>query len=189
MEKIRAKLATEDREGVRTAVGGAAGRSKSVGLAQKIAPVSTSFNKPASAENHNPNTMNQFSLTLFKTDTDAGKIGPFASKNTYSSENATKNNWSNESSPVKKSITSNDSSKANAQALVNNNGSWDVDGEEVDYTKTNLNKLTTEELEKHKKKMDVLFTKNQKKPGDPGFVYDLREEFKPLENNEWDEEL
>ena len=36
--------------------------------------------------------------------------------------------------------------------------------------------------------MDVLFSKNQKKPGDPDFVYDLQEDFNPREENEWDED-
>lgn len=73
------------------------------------------------------------------------------------------------------------------------NAFWDLDDENdvkaVDYNTVNLNKLSTEELEKHKKKMDVLFSKNQKKPGDPGFVYDVQQEFNPHEDNEWDEEL
>ena len=34
--------------------------------------------------------------------------------------------------------------------------------------------------------MDVLFNKNNLKPGDPGFVYNKVEEFKPTEDNEWD---
>lgn len=74
------------------------------------------------------------------------------------------------------------------------NSFWDLDdedenGKDVDYNTVSLNKLTTEELEKHKKKMDVLFTKNQKKPGDPGFVYDVRQDFSPTKENEWDEEI
>lgn len=35
--------------------------------------------------------------------------------------------------------------------------------------------------------MDVLFNKNNLKPGDPGFVYDKVEEFEPTEDNEWDD--
>jgi centrosomal protein CEP19 len=71
------------------------------------------------------------------------------------------------------------------------NGFWDVDDDEedVDYQTANLNKLTPEEVKKHKDKMDVAFKKNQKKPGDPDFVYDKQEEFEPIEDNEWDEEL
>lgn len=74
---------------------------------------------------------------------------------------------------------------------TNANGFWDLEDEEdeVDYQTTNLNKLTPEEVKKHKDKMDVLFKQNQKKPGDPGFIYDKREEFEPTEDNEWDEEL
>jgi centrosomal protein CEP19 len=71
------------------------------------------------------------------------------------------------------------------------NGFWDLDDEEedLDYQTANLNKLTPEEVKKHKDKMDVLFKQNQKKPGDLGFEYDKREEFCPKEQNEWDEEF
>lgn len=65
----------------------------------------------------------------------------------------------------------------------------DVEDEEVDYTTANLNKLSKDELQKHKDKMDVLFNKNQKKPGEAGFIYDKQEEFQPEEENEWDEEF
>jgi centrosomal protein CEP19 len=41
----------------------------------------------------------------------------------------------------------------------------------------NLNKLSDEELAKHKADMDVLFLKNQKKPGDADYVYDVQVEF------------
>jgi len=72
------------------------------------------------------------------------------------------------------------------------NGFWDLDDDEdkeVDYQTTNLNKLSNEALKKHKDKMDVVFMKNQKRPGDPGFVYDKQEEFKPCQANEWDDEI
>jgi len=77
------------------------------------------------------------------------------------------------------------------------NGFWDFDDlddfddnaeEEVDYQNTNLNKLSQEEVQKHKNKMDVLFNKNQKKPGDSEFVYDKQEEFIPCQENEWDDD-
>jgi hypothetical protein len=32
--------------------------------------------------------------------------------------------------------------------------------------------MTPEEVEHHKQKMNVVFAQNNKKPGDPGFVYD-----------------
>jgi len=63
------------------------------------------------------------------------------------------------------------------------------DEEKIDYNATNLNKLSKEELQKHKNKMDVLFNKNNKKPGDPGFEYDKQEEFVPKDDNEWDDEF
>ena len=48
---------------------------------------------------------------------------------------------------------------------------------EKDYDNYDLNKLTVEELEKEKAKMDVNFEQNRKKPGDDGFEYDVRKEF------------
>ena len=50
-----------------------------------------------------------------------------------------------------------------------------------------LNKLSNEELKKHKDKMNTVFEKNSKKPGDDGFVYDLEEDFEQNEeDNDWD---
>lgn len=61
-----------------------------------------------------------------------------------------------------------------------------------DYQNTNLNKLSTEQIAAHKKKMDEKFSKNALKPGDPGFVYDKRIEFKKNDNEvadaSWDED-
>lgn len=59
-------------------------------------------------------------------------------------------------------------------------GGWgeEDDNKEKDYDNYDLNKLTVEELKKEKAKMDVVFEKNQKKPGDKDFVYDVRAEFK-----------
>jgi len=53
-----------------------------------------------------------------------------------------------------------------------------------------LNRVSPEELAKAKEAMDVEFRRRQLKPGDPGFVYDKREEFvaDPNATNEWDEE-
>ena len=48
------------------------------------------------------------------------------------------------------------------------------------------NKLDKEQLDKKKKQMDVVFVKNQKKPGDRDFLYDTQEDFHPNKNNEWD---
>ena len=36
--------------------------------------------------------------------------------------------------------------------------------------------------------MDKIFLKNQKKPGDEGFVYDIQVEYAPFKENEWDED-
>jgi len=94
-----------------------------------------------------------------------------------------------------------DDKKPEAKKAGSGNGFWDFeeielddDGKEadvpkVDYSSTNLNKLSKAELDKHKQKMDVMFNKNQKKPGDKEFVYDKQEEFDPHEENEWDEDL
>lgn len=49
-----------------------------------------------------------------------------------------------------------------------------------------LNKLSIDEVAKHKSMMDVEFLKNQKKPGDKDFVYDVREEFSPTMDSGWD---
>ena len=48
---------------------------------------------------------------------------------------------------------------------------------EIDYTKDDLNKLTVEELEREKAKMDVEFEKKRIKPEDKNFEYDVRKEF------------
>jgi centrosomal protein CEP19 len=94
-----------------------------------------------------------------------------------------------------------DDKKSEAKKSGSGNGFWDFeeieldeDGKDdatpkVDYSSTNLNKLSKAELDKHKQKMDVMFNKNQKKPGDNDFVYDKQEEFDPHEDNEWDEDL
>jgi len=80
----------------------------------------------------------------------------------------------------------------NGKDKNNGNNFWDFgedeNDEEVDYQNANLNKLSKEELQKHKDKMSVLFNKNNKKPGDAGFIYDKQESFVPQEDNEWDDE-
>ena len=49
-----------------------------------------------------------------------------------------------------------------------------------------LNKVSDEELRRRKDLMEVGFLQNQKRPGDPGFVYDLQVEFNPTKRSEWD---
>jgi len=54
----------------------------------------------------------------------------------------------------------------------------------------NLNQLSSEDLAQHKAKMDVTFFKNQKKPGDQDYVYDVQVDF-PEEGSQpcgWDSE-
>jgi hypothetical protein len=47
-----------------------------------------------------------------------------------------------------------------------------IDIKSKDYQNKNLNKLSDDELAKHKKAMDKEFDKNFVKPSDNGFVYD-----------------
>ena len=46
--------------------------------------------------------------------------------------------------------------------------------------------MSRQDVEKHKKIMDVEYEKNKLKPGDKGFAYDVQEVFNPEESNEWD---
>jgi len=129
-----------------------------------------------------------------------GKLAPLASN---SNNKTTANNKIEEDDIFSKTSTNfwdkNKAAGSNMTSSSNNKkedkpksadfwGSED-DDEEIDYNHTNLNKLSSEELKKHKDKMTVLFNKNQKKPGDPDFVYDKQEEFDPQEDNEWDEDI
>ena len=130
--------------------------------------------------------------------TDAGSLKPNFSWKSNTSADANKSAKGNTPALVTSSLSSTATTKFGVQNTNNNssnnekegNGVWDLDDDEdVDYQTTNLNKLTPEEVKKHKDKMDVLFKQNQKKPGDPGFIYDKQEEFNPKEDNEWDEEF
>eukprot|EP00927_Polykrikos_kofoidii_P079874 TRINITY_DN76703_c0_g1_i1.p1 TRINITY_DN76703_c0_g1~~TRINITY_DN76703_c0_g1_i1.p1 ORF type:complete len:255 (-),score=69.38 TRINITY_DN76703_c0_g1_i1:66-830(-) len=49
--------------------------------------------------------------------------------------------------------------------------------DEQDMDEMNLNTLTTEELNLYKERMDDTFLKNQKKPGDKDYVYNVEVEF------------
>ena len=62
----------------------------------------------------------------------------------------------------------------------------DISG--VDYAKTNLNKLDDKTLAKHKQAMEKGFSANQLKPGDSGFEYDKKVEFKKAEPGELDDD-
>ena len=61
-----------------------------------------------------------------------------------------------------------------------------IDG--FDYANADLNKLSNAELAKHKEAMEGSFLNKQLKPGDDGFVYDLRRDFDAVEQIEsgWD---
>lgn len=45
--------------------------------------------------------------------------------------------------------------------------------ESIDYGTLDLNKMTPEEVQKHKEKMDVIYKQNIKRPGDAGYKYDV----------------
>ena len=70
----------------------------------------------------------------------------------------------------------------------------EVDLAKVDLKNTNLNKLSDADLAAHKRAMDKDFNKNQKKPGDSGFVYDKVVDFAKvageidLEDDSWGED-
>jgi len=65
-------------------------------------------------------------------------------------------------------------------------GDWGEEEDELDGDKvardgnTNLNKLSTKEIEKRKKAMEANFKKNQIAPGQPGFQYDKRIDIEAL---------
>ena len=196
IEKIKQKLGESEASDSRPTTGSAETRSKSAETAQKpdILTLGTSSYKPSTQENNGRNGTNTLVLPSFGSEMATGKQASFGLKlNTFSTDSTTKKPWNDEnSSTLLKNSATSDSSKNKTASLSNSNGFWDVDDDDdkgVDYSNSNLNKLSTEELEKHKKKMDVLFMKNQKKPGDPDFVYDVRQEFHPSEKNEWDDEL
>jgi centrosomal protein CEP19 len=112
----------------------------------------------------------------------------------------------NKATPTSKGLTGKDTSTTKKKEA--SNGFWEFDeledlsdngdegesgsqpGSQVfDYHHLNLNKLSSEEVQKHKNKMEVLFSKNQKKPGEEGFEYDRQEEFSPVDAHEWDDEF
>lgn len=73
------------------------------------------------------------------------------------------------------------------------NNKDDENLDNFDYNNTNLNKMSTEQIAKHKKNMDKEFVKRQLKPGDPGFVYDKRIDFNKKAgggggDDSWDED-
>ncbi len=51
-----------------------------------------------------------------------------------------------------------------------------------------LNKLDDETLDKAKAHMSVVFDNNRILPGQEGYIYDIRKEFVPTEENDWDED-
>ncbi|CAJ1352814.1 unnamed protein product [Effrenium voratum] len=58
---------------------------------------------------------------------------------------------------------------------------------DIDYHEANLNKLPDDELMRHKARMNATFIAHQRKPGDDGFVYDVRVDFPEAEQEcGWD---
>ena len=62
------------------------------------------------------------------------------------------------------------------------------DGLMDDLFERDLNKLTPEEVQKYKNKMDQMYNKNFKRPGDPGFQYDVEKNFEANLEASWDED-
>lgn len=64
----------------------------------------------------------------------------------------------------------------------------DNSNSKYDLRNVDVNKMTREEGMKVKEEMDVMFKKNQINPGDPGYEYDVREDFEsnPKEPSDWD---
>ena len=60
--------------------------------------------------------------------------------------------------------------------------------ESIDYGTLDLNKMTPEEVQKHKEKMDVIYKQNIKRPGDAGYTYDVQVDFKAVKKSDWDDE-
>ncbi|CAD8122107.1 unnamed protein product [Paramecium sonneborni] len=58
--------------------------------------------------------------------------------------------------------------------------------QQMGYNQLNLNKMTTEELKKHKQIMESMYNKNSVKPGDKNYKYDVQKDFKPSAQNQWD---
>ncbi|CAD8210921.1 unnamed protein product [Paramecium pentaurelia] len=58
--------------------------------------------------------------------------------------------------------------------------------QKMGYNQLNLNKMTTEELKKHKEIMESMYKKNSVKPGDKNYKYDVQKDFKPSAQNQWD---
>ena len=58
----------------------------------------------------------------------------------------------------------------------------------ADFSKLDLNKMSPEEAMKYKKMMDEAYKSNFKRPGDPGFKYDVEMKFNPEEEASWDED-
>lgn len=57
-----------------------------------------------------------------------------------------------------------------------------------DFSKLDLNKMTPEEAQRYKKKMDEVYKNNFKRPGDPGFQYDVEKNFEANLDASWDED-
>lgn len=58
--------------------------------------------------------------------------------------------------------------------------------QKMGYNNLNLNKMSTDELKKHKQIMESMYQKNSVKPGDAGYKYDVQKDFRPSAANEWD---
>jgi hypothetical protein len=77
---------------------------------------------------------------------------------------------------------------ATSGSRANVSGSSKLDAESFLSSLGDLNRVGDASLRAAKAKMDVVFDANRLKPGDPGYVYDVRVDFSPpTATSEWDE--
>lgn len=74
------------------------------------------------------------------------------------------------------------------QSRIEQNNSGSTKRPSLEQEDMDLNKLTPEEVMVYKQEMDKVFRENAKRPGDPGYLYDVRKEFKIVEDSGWDED-
>jgi len=87
-----------------------------------------------------------------------------------------------------KSILAGGSKDVDDDLLDDENDSYGEDF--LEDSDEDLNKLDDKELNMKKAQMEVMFEKNKKRPGDPGYEYDVQNDFLGAKQpSEWDEEL
>lgn len=83
----------------------------------------------------------------------------------------------------------NDNNMIQSKGSTNSENSYPINISQEDLANLNLNKLTTEELNKYKAEMEKEYIKNAINPESDNFIYDVQKEFN-IENcnNDWDDE-